>query len=115
MPSKKNTFPHVKIVMAGFLTTNSLVRSTTQIIYEGDYPSQKARDKAVMAYFYTLGVPNALVFDDFSNLLETVFPEDPKAARGPKTFPISLDYDQDNCGYGALLANAKSLDQAAAG
>ena len=36
----------------------------------------------MMAYLYTLGVPFTLAFDDFSNLFETVFPQDPDFAAG---------------------------------
>jgi len=112
MPSKatkKNTFPHVKIVMAGLLSTKSLVRKTADIIYHAKYPSQQARNKAVMAYLHSLGVPNALIFDDFSNLFETVFPDVSKEG-DDSPFPINIDYDQDNCQYNALVAGSVDLD-----
>lgn len=109
MPSKSNTFPHVKIVLAGLLSTKSLVRNTADIIYHAKYPNQKARNKAVMAYLHSLGVPNALFFDDVSVLFDTVFPPASKSSKH-SVFPINIDYDQDNCQYNHLVAGAVDLD-----
>jgi hypothetical protein len=106
---KKSKFAHIKVTIAGFLTTDSLVRATAKVVYEAHYPNQQARRKAVMAYLHSLGVPTKLVFDDFSALFEAVFPADGGRGDGD-VFPINLDYDQDNCKYTVLLDEAANLD-----
>jgi hypothetical protein len=105
-----NSYSHVKIVMAGLLTTNSLVRTAAEVIYNANYGSNKEKQKAVMAYLHSLGVPNGLGYSDFASLLFTVFPA-VKDAAGKSPFPIDIQYDQDNCEYGALIDGAVSLDE----
>jgi hypothetical protein len=107
MAAHRNKFAHVKIVMAGFLTTKSLVRSTSEIIYRANYAKPTDRQKAVMNYFYSLGVPTSLKFGDFAALIDAVFP----AKVSPMSvFPINIDYDQDNCQYAALVKHGVDLD-----
>ena len=90
----RSTYPHTKIVLAGLLTTKSLVRDTADILYHAKYSSQKERNKAVMGYLHSLGVSSQLVFDDLSNLFEAVFPD--KHARKDSTFPIFLSTQSRN-------------------
>uniref|UniRef100_Q01WC8 Uncharacterized protein n=1 Tax=Solibacter usitatus (strain Ellin6076) TaxID=234267 RepID=Q01WC8_SOLUE len=107
--TRKNANPHVSIVLAGLLATRSLIRNTMSIVYNAKYPSQKERNKAVMGYLVSIGVPKTLTFDDLANLLEVVFDDNTKT-KGTGVFPISLDYDQDNCEYTLLIAGAADLD-----
>jgi hypothetical protein len=62
-----------------------------------------------MGYLVSIGVPKTLTFDDLANLLEVVFDDNMKT-KGTGIFPIFLDYDQDNCEYGLLIAGAAELD-----
>lgn len=118
-PTTTNKFAHTKIILAGLLTTGSSVRDTAEAVYTFPYPQgQPQRNVAVMRYLRQLGVPVAddqgnggLVFDDLSLLFETVFPgELDLEVSGGTTFPIDMDYDQDNCDYEGLIAGGVNLD-----
>jgi len=109
---KQNTYPHVKIVVAGCLTTNSTLRQHIGHIYAANYPgtavgAQMKRNDAVMRYLRLLGVPREVTFDSLSALFATVYP-------GDNEFPIALDYDEDNCDYAAIIKAAALLDAAVA-
>jgi hypothetical protein len=108
--AKVNKFAHVKIVMAGLLTTRSLVRETAEFIWRN--ADKKTRQQALMHYFYSLGVPTDLKFGAFANLIDTVFPPQP-SGMGVDIFPINIDYDQDNCHYSALIQSGLDLDTSA--
>src|SRR5262245_3035903 len=105
-PTTTDRFAHTKIILAGLLTTGSSVRDTAEAVYTFPYPEgQPQRNVAVMRYLRQLGVPVAdddgnggLVFDDLALLFETVFPcESALEVSEDDTFPIKLEYDQDNC------------------
>jgi hypothetical protein len=116
MTPTSNKFAHTKIVLAGLLTTGSSVRDTAEAVYTFPYPlGHPQRNVAIMRYLRQLGVPtgdDGLIFDDLRLLFATVFPgEAAPGHRGVSTFPIDMDYDQDNCDYEALVAGAVDLDQ----
>jgi len=107
-PVTQNKFSHVKMVVAAFVTTNTQVGSTAEIIYRNFPNDQEARNAAVMDYLRSVGVPADLVFDDFALLFDKAFP-----AKTPPRYPLPvfMDYDQDNCKYTAIVAAALTLDK----
>jgi hypothetical protein len=104
----KTKFNHVKMVIAGLMTTGTEVRSTAEVLFQ--ISDQKKRNAAMMAYLYSLGVPRALIFDNFRVLFEKAFPKTLTKGVLP-VFPINMDYDQDNCHYVDLVASANVVDQ----
>jgi hypothetical protein len=110
-------FIHVKTILAGLLSTTSHVQQTMQAVFAFDYGSEDLKQHAVMNYLDQLGVPvvtpdcpEGLMYTDLIGLFNAAFPRG-KGDKHAGGYPVSFDYDQDNCQYTALISHAVGLDQ----
>ena len=96
-----NTYAHSKMVLAGYLTTDSLIRTKVKELFVGN------RNDEMMAYLYSQGLAKQVTISDIGGLLEKTLG---KIVDTSALFPLPLDYDQQNCEYKMLLGIAEVMD-----
>ena len=97
-----NRYAHSKMVLAGYLTTDSLIRTKVKELFVGE------RNDEMMAYLYSQGLAKQVTIAEIAGLLETTLGT--PIAGTSSLFPIPLDYDQQNCEYKMLLGIAEVMD-----